>query len=121
MHQAPDAPPLPCTAPPPTSARHPATIPPQVPWIDPTEDADTVSETLLYQRIATHRQGAVETGAAGLSAELGDLINALLDPAPEHRLGCGAAGPAELTEHRWLASVDLEVRNPWWAIRPACE
>jgi hypothetical protein len=98
---------------PPTPRRDPSTTPPQVPWIAPTEDADTVSEMDLYQRIATHRHGGVETNSSGLSAELGHLINSLLHPKHEHRLGCGAGGPEELTAHCWFASVDLQVCNPF--------
>lgn len=81
---------------------------PQVPWIDPAEDADTVSESDVYQRISTHQFGGAR--AAGLSESLNTLVNALLHPSPARRLGCTEAGPAALTSHDWFGTLDLEVR-----------
>ena len=75
-----------------------------VPWVDEAEDADSVPETDLYHRIATHRFGGVATAKLGLSAALGELINGLLHPDPAQRLGCGAA---PLTAHRWFEGLDV--------------
>ena len=65
------------------------------------------NEVVTYQRITSHVRGALKLrGPRSAVAHATDLINALLEPEPDDRLGARAGGLAELQAHPFFDGVD---------------
>ena len=65
------------------------------------------NEVVTYQRITSHVRGALKLrGPRSAVAHATDLINALLEPEPDERLGARAGGLAELQAHPFFDGVD---------------
>mmetsp|Transcript_85106 Transcript_85106/g.170016 ORF Transcript_85106/g.170016 Transcript_85106/m.170016 type:complete len:1288 (-) Transcript_85106:205-4068(-) len=83
------------------------------------------SELAIYHRITSHKPGELQFPAdLDISVHLGKLLNALLEPDPEKRLGLKKGAPGsdrvdELRQHPWFSGFDWETLNNNTAHSPA--
>lgn len=74
------------------------------PWItgDPTKD----SEVAIFARISAHKSGDLPFPSdANLTFELQDLLNELMEPDPEKRLGMRKDGIKEIRQHAFFSDM----------------
>lgn len=86
------------------------------PWS--TGDAAKDTETAIYGRIASHKQGALNFPKS-FSIEVKELLDELLDPKPEMRIGCRGGGSEELREHAWFTKFEWTEMEQGTAKAPA--
>jgi len=77
------------------------------PWLtgDPAKD----SEVGIYQRISMHQPGALKfPEGVNPSGPLADLLNDLMHPQAQRRLGARGTGPKEIRTHKAFAGFSWE-------------
>jgi len=75
------------------------------PWH--SENDHENNEVGFYSKITNHAKGKLNCPQE-FSSDLKDLLNDLLDPTPDSRIGCRGAGFEELRLHQWFVGIDMK-------------